>query len=153
VNTAAIENPSLIAEASRRFGAQCVVVSIDFRCDPDGTARVFTHGARERTDLTVLELAQRVVQDGAGELLLTDADRDGMGSGLNVEVCAAVAERVGVPIILGGGCGRAEHFVDGFRLGNAEAVAAGTFFSFRDQNPIQTRAHVKNAGIAVRMET
>jgi cyclase len=153
VNTAAIEDLPLIAEASKRFGAQCVVVSIDFRCEAAGVAQVYAHGARERTEFTVLELARRVVDAGAGELLLTDADRDGTGEGLNHQVCAAVADRVDIPIILSGGCGRAEHFVDGFKLGHAEAVSAGTFFCFRDQNPIQTRAHVKNAGVPVRMET
>jgi len=153
VNTAAIEDLPLIVEASKRFGAQCVVVSIDFRCDQHGTAHVYAHGARDRTPLTVLELAERVVDAGAGEILLTDADRDGTGQGLNHQVCAAVAERLSIPIILSGGCGRAEHFVEGFRLGQAEAVSAGTFFCFRDQNPIQTRAHVKNGGVPVRMET
>jgi cyclase len=153
VNTAAIEDGPLIAEASKRFGAQCVVVSIDFRMQPDGTARVYSHGASKATSFEVVELARRVADLGAGELLLTDADRDGTGSGLNHVICAAVADSVGIPVILSGGCGRAEHFVEGFKLGHAEAVSAGTFFSFRDQNPIQARAHVQNAGIPIRMET
>ena len=153
INTAALANPELISRAAERFGAQCVVVSIDFRRDASGTARVFRSQAREATDLTVVEWAVQAVRAGAGELLLTDADRDGTGQGLNVEVGRQVAGEVAVPVILSGGCGLAEHFVEGMREGGAEAVAAGTFFCFRDQNPIQTRAHIRNAGISIRMET
>ncbi|MGI9341892.1 MAG: HisA/HisF-related TIM barrel protein, partial [Gammaproteobacteria bacterium] len=79
--------------------------------------------------------------------------RDGEGGGLNVDIGRAVADAVSVPVILSGGCGRAEHFVDGFQHAHAEGVAAGTFFAFRDQNPMQTRAHIRNAGIPIRMET
>lgn len=153
INTSALATPDLISRAAERFGAQCVVVSIDFRVDADGTARVYHDHARQRSDLTVLEWAAQAVRAGAGELLLTDADRDGTGNGLNIELCRRVASEVDVPVILSGGCGLAEHFVEGMRSGGAEAVAAGTFFCFRDQNPIQTRAHIRNAGIPIRMET
>ena len=90
---------------------------------------------------------------GAGELLLSDVDRDGGGGGLSWAVAREVARSVAVPLILSGGCGLAEHFVEGFRDGLAEGVAAGTFFCFRDQNPMQTRAHIRNAGIPIRVET
>lgn len=153
INTAALTNPDLIASAADRFGAQCVVVSIDFRIDPSGKPRVHVASAQQPTQLEVLEWATRAADAGAGELLLTDADRDGTGGGLNTAVCCAVADAVSIPVIAAGGCGLAEHFVDGFLRGNAEAVAAGTFFCFRDQNPIQTRAHIRNAGIDIRMET
>ena len=85
--------------------------------------------------------------------MLCDADRDGSGAGLNTAVARAVVDAVEVPVTLSGGCGLAEHFVEGFRDAGAEAVAAGTFFSFRDQNPMQTRAHIRNAGIPIRTET
>lgn len=153
INSQAVAYPPLISEAARRFGAQCVVVSIDFRVDNSGVPRVYTEGARKRTDLDAVEFARRVADLGAGEILLTDADRDGRGEGLNHEVCARISDSVSIPVILSGGCGRAEHFIEGFKLGHAEAVAAGTFFAFRDQNPIQARAHVRNAGIPIRMET
>lgn len=153
INSQAVESPLLISEAARRFGAQCVVVSIDFRVDETGVPRVHTRAARERTDLDAVEFACRVAELGAGEILLTDADRDGRGEGLNHEVCARIADSVSIPVILSGGCGRAEHFIEGFKLGHAEGVSAGTFFAFRDQNPIQARAHVRNAGIPIRMET
>lgn len=153
INTQAMESPSLISEAAGRFGAQCVVVSIDFRMDAAGIPRVFIEGARRPTDIDAVDYARRVAELGAGEILLTDADRDGRGEGLNHAVGARVAESVPIPVILSGGCGRAEHFIEGFILGHAEAVSAGTFFAFRDQNPIQARAHVRNAGIPIRMET
>ncbi len=153
INTQAVETPALISEAARRFGAQCVVVSIDFRTDESGVPRVHVDGAKRATAHDAVQFAMRVAELGAGEILITDADRDGTGEGLNHEVCARIAERVPIPVILSGGCGRAEHFIEGFARGHAEAVSAGTFFALRDQNPIQTRAHVRNAGIPIRMET
>jgi cyclase len=153
INTAALDSRHLISAAAARFGSQCVVVSIDFRVNADGRAHVCRNGARERQQLEAFEWALAVAKAGAGEILLTDADRDGRGTGLNTGVCREIADAVPIPVILSGGCGLAEHFVEGFAIGHAEAVAAGTFFCFRDQNPIQARAHIRNAGIPIRMET
>ena len=153
INTAALDTPQLISEAAERFGAQCVVVSIDFRVDTVGHAIVHRAHAQQPMEFTVLEWAQRAAAAGAGELLLTDADRDGQGNGLNCVTAREVSAAVPIPVILSGGCGRAEHFVEGFARGGAEAVAAGTYFCLRDQNPMQTRAHIRNAGIPIRMET
>ncbi len=151
INSIALSQPDFISEAASRFGAQCVVVSIDFRTDATGRAVVFNGQDKKLSQLDVVEWAQQVVQAGAGEILLTDMDKDGLGSGLNYEVGHAVAKAVSVPVILSGGCGLVEHFVEGFKLGGVEAVAAGTFFSFRDQNPMQLRAHLKNEDISIRM--
>lgn len=153
INTAGLDRPELISEAASRFGTQCVVVSIDFRVDADGACRVVRDHAARPAGRDLVAWALEVVERGAGELLLTDAGRDGTGAGLNVAAIRAVAERVAVPVIASGGCGLAEHFVEGFRDGLAEGVSAGTFFCFRDQNPMQTRAHIRNAGIAIRLET
>lgn len=153
VNTAAFASIELVTRAANRFGAQCVVVSIDVRTDSDAVVRVYKDNARTPTTLAAATWAKQLAQAGAGEILLTDADRDGRGTGLNHAVCRSVVEAVEVPVILSGGCGRAEHFVEGFLRGGAEAVAAGTYFCFRDQNPIQARAHIRNAGIPIRMET
>jgi cyclase len=153
INSLALSQPELISEAANRFGAQCVVVSIDFRTDALGRTRVYANHARDDAGHDVVEWAARVAGSGAGEILLTDADRDGQGEGLNCAVGRQVTEAVSIPVILSGGCGRAEHFVEGFTSGGAEAVAAGTYFCFRDQNPMQTRAHIRNAGIPIRMET
>lgn len=153
INTTALDDPLLITNAAQRFGAQCVVLSIDFRTFDGGRAVVMRDRAAMSTNKDVIAWAREAVDRGAGEILLTDADRDGTGVGLNIEIARAVADEVSVPVILSGGCGRADHFVDGFKLGRAEGIAAGTFFSFRDQNPMQTRAHIRNAGVSIRMET
>ena len=154
INAAAVSRPALITQAAGRFGAQCVVVSIDFRYDADRQQNVvFTHKASANTGLEVVAWARQAVLLGAGEILLTDADRDGQGVGLNVALGREVAEAVDVPVILSGGCGVAQHFIEGFQEGGAEAIAAGTFFCFRDQNPMQTRAHVRSAGIPIRTGT
>jgi cyclase len=153
INTFALDDPAAISAAASRFGAQCVVVSIDFRTDPSGRAVVCRDRAQRMLDLDVVAWAREVAARGAGELLLCDADRDGAGAGLNTAVARAVVDAVDIPVTLSGGCGLAEHFVEGFLDAGAEAVAAGTFFCFRDQNPIQTRAHIRNAGIPIRTET
>jgi imidazole glycerol-phosphate synthase subunit HisF len=153
INTAAVENPELIAEAARVFGAQCVVLSIDFRRSPDGRGHVWTRGGKKDAGLDLVEWAREGERRGAGEILLTSIDRDGTGKGLDVEATRRVAESVSVPVITSGGCGLASHFVEGFVSGKADAVSAGTFFSFKDQNPMQTRAHIRNAGIPIRLHT
>ena len=113
VNSAAIRNPSLITEAAGRFGAQCVVISIDFR-DSGGRPEVCMDRGGTLTGLDPVAWARDAVRRGAGEVLLCDIDRDGSGAGLNLHVGAQVAEAVDVPVILSGGCGRAEHLVEGF---------------------------------------
>ncbi len=154
INAAAVSSPELITRAAERFGAQCVVVSIDFRYDAVRQQNVvFTHRASLNTGLEVVAWARQAAAAGAGEILLTDADRDGQGCGLNVALGREVADAVDVPVILSGGCGVAQHFIEGFQEGGAEAIAAGTFFCFRDQNPMQTRAHVRSAGIPIRIGT
>jgi cyclase len=152
INTSAVEMPTLITEAANRFGAQCVVVSIDFK-EHDGAALVFTHGGKQATSYNPVEWAQQAVELGAGEILLTSIDRDGTRKGLDIATTRRVAEAVSVPVIAAGGCGVAMDFVNGFLEGRADAVSAGTFFCFQDQNPMQTRAHISNAGIPIRLHT
>jgi cyclase len=153
VNSEALRRPALIGAAAQRYGAQCVVVSIDFRAGAQGRPEVMIDRAATPTGRTPADWAREAVDRGAGEIFLCDADRDGAGGGLNWEVCAEIAGSVPVPVIVSGGCGLADHFVRGFLQGRAEGVAAGTFFCFRDQNPMQTRAHIRNAGVPIRMET
>jgi cyclase len=153
INTAALDQPELIGVAAARYGAQCVIVSVDFRCGDDGRPVVMREHAAKSTGRGLLDWCREAVDRGAGELLISDADRDGGGQGLHIEIAAELSAEVKVPVIFSGGCGRAEHFSDGFLLGGVEGVAAGTYFCFRDQNPMQTRAHIRNAGVAIRMET
>lgn len=151
VNTAAVENPDLIHAASSSFGAQCVVLSIDYRKDGDGRYRVWIRGGKVATDLDPVALAVEGERRGAGEILLTSIDHDGMRCGLDLELTRRVTESVSLPVITSGGCGLAAHFVDGFLVGQADAVSAGTYFCFKDENPMQTRAQINNAGIPIRL--
>ena len=153
VNSAAVHQQGLIEEASRVFGAQCVVVSIDFKVMQDGTPRVYTHGGKRETSLNAVEWAVEAQKRGAGEILLTSIDRDGTHKGLDIEITRQVTRAVNIPVIAAGGCGLASHFSEGFLEGGADAVSAGTFFSSKDQNPMQTRAHIRNAGIPIRLHT
>ena len=153
INTAAIETPDLINNAANRFGKQCVVVSIDYKKDVDGNYNVFIRGGKEKTILDPVSWASECEKRGAGEILITAIDNDGKREGLNNDLCSEISEKVSIPVITAGGCGLASHFIDGFRIGKADAVSAGTFFCFQDQNPMQTRAHIKNADIPIRIFT
>lgn len=153
INRAAVENPDLIAAAASRFGAQCVVVSIDYRVDEAGRPQVYTDHAATPTGLDPVAHARRAAELGAGEILLTNADRDGTSAGIDVALLREVADAVPIPVIASGGCGRAADFAEALGEGHAEGIAAGTFFCFRDQSPMQVRAHIKNAGIPIRVET
>lgn len=151
INSAAAKTPDLINEASDVFGAQCVVLSIDYRTAENGNSRVWIHGGRIETELDPVAWAVEGEKRGAGEILLTSIDRDGMRCGLDLDLIRRVAEAVSIPVIASGGCGAASHFVEGFQLGKADAVAAGTYFCFKDENPMQTRSQIRNAGIPIRM--
>ncbi|MDC4205801.1 MAG: imidazole glycerol phosphate synthase cyclase subunit [Candidatus Manganitrophus sp.] len=151
INTAAVETPDLINNAAEVFGAQCVVLSIDCRSEKEGGFRVWINGGRIKTDLDPVAWAIEGEKRGAGEILLTSIDCDGMRCGLDLELTRRVAEAVSIPVIASGGCGAAAHFVEGFQMGRADAVAAGTYFCFKDENPMQTRSQIRNAGIPIRM--
>jgi cyclase len=153
VNTGAVETPDLIDQASATFGAQCVVLSIDYRQDRNGQYHVWTRGGTVNTGLNPIKWAMKGEKRGAGEILLTSIDRDGTRGGLDVEMTRSVVENVSIPVITSGGCGLAAHFVEGFLIGKADAVSAGTYFCFKDENPMQTRAQIKNAGIPIRLHT
>jgi cyclase len=149
INTSAVANPQLISEGSRLFGAQCIVVSIDYRAR-DGWYEVFTHGGTVATGLDVCTHAARMVERGAGELLLTSIERDGTMAGYDLDITRTVADMVDVPVIVSGGAGTLQHLADGLRDGHASAVAVGSLFHFTDQSPIKARAFLRVAGIHVR---
>src|SRR5262249_28130482 len=126
INTAAINDPQLIAEASRKFGAQCIVVAIDAKRVPaaDGAAahfELFTHGGRRATGLDAVGFARKVAALGAGEILLTSMDRDGTGEGFDIDLTRAVADAVDIPVIASGGVGSLDHLIAGVRDGHASA--------------------------------
>jgi cyclase len=151
INTHAVNHPELITETSEKFGAQCVVVSIDFKKDEVGEYRVYINGGQTKTSYHPLDWALRAEKLGAGELLLCNISHDGMRGGLDLDIIKSISENSTIPIIASGGCGLAQHFVDGFLTGKADAIAAGSFFAHRDQNFMQTRSQIKNAGINIRI--
>ncbi len=127
INTAAVRRPELLTEAAERFGRQCVVASIDAAHSGDGSFTVFTRGGRTATSLDAVAWARECAERGAGEILLTSIDEDGRRSGYDLELTAAVARSVSVPVIASGGAGAAEHFRDAFHAGADAALAAGIF--------------------------
>lgn len=153
INSAAINNPSLINEASQIFGAQCVVVSIDYRKEADGSYLVYTDGGKTNTGLNPVSWALEAQRLGAGEILLTSIDHDGMRNGMDNFLNRQVCEAVSIPVIVSGGCSLPQHFIDAVKEGKGDAVAAGTFFAFKDQSFMQVRSHIRNAGIDIRVYT
>jgi len=154
INTSAVENPALVEATSGRYGSQCIVVAIDARrrdgSDSTGGWEVFTHGGRRPSGLDAIEWARRVVQLGAGEILLTSMDRDGTRAGFDLELTRAVADAVPVPVIASGGVGTLQHLADGVTLGGADAVLAASIFHFGEFTVQQAKEYLAARGIAMR---
>ncbi len=151
LNTSAIKDPQLIAAASNRFGAQCIVVAIDARREPDGQSwRVFTHGGRNPTELNAVAWAKQAVELGAGEILLTSMDCDGMKTGYDCPLTRAVSDAVTVPVIASGGAGELSHFADALDHGRASAVLAASLFHFGTLTIPQVKDYLAAKGVPVR---
>lgn len=152
-NTAAVENPDLIAAGADAFGAQCVVVAIDAKLREDGSGwNVWTYGGRKDTGLDVVDWAAKVVERGAGEILLTSMDRDGAKIGYDIPLLQAVTGAVSVPVIASGGAGKTEHLVEAARDGHAAAVLAASIFHFGEISIGEAKRAMAQAGIAVRLD-
>jgi len=149
VNSAAAENPALIGEAAARFGAQCVVVAIDARAGAPGKWEVFTHGGRKATGLDAVDYARQAASLGAGEILLTSMDRDGVRTGYDLALTRAVAEAVRIPVIASGGAGAPEHFVEAAREG-ASGLLAASVFHFGALTIAEVKRALAEAGLFVR---
>lgn len=151
LNTAAIKNPDLIRQASERFGAQCIVVAIDAKREPDGKSwRVYTHGGRNPTELDAEAWAQQAVELGAGEILLTSMDCDGMKTGYDVSLTRTISDAVGVPIIASGGAGELSHFAEALDAGRASAVLAASLFHFGELTVSQVKDYLAEHDVPVR---
>jgi imidazole glycerol-phosphate synthase subunit HisF len=150
LNTVACETPEFVDESATRFGAQCVVASIDVRRDRDGEYSVFTHCGTRATGRKPVPWARELEARGAGEILLTSIERDGTMSGYDLRVTEMVAAAVGVPVIASGGCGSYQHMVDVIRDAGASAVAAASMFHFTEQTPAGAKQALHEAGIPVR---
>jgi cyclase len=150
INTAAVQNPDLVREASAIVGNQCIVVAIDAK-KSGASWEVYTHGGRKATGLDVVDWAKRMQAAGAGEILLTSMDRDGTRDGFDVQLTRAVADAVGVPLIASGGVGTLEHLAEGVVTGGADAVLAASVFHFGDFTVRQAKEHMRARGIEVRL--
>jgi imidazole glycerol-phosphate synthase subunit HisF len=151
VNTAAVENPDVISDIASEFGAQCVVCAIDAKWDQDTSSWVvYLHGGRTRTDLNVIDWAQRAVSLGAGEILLTSMDRDGTRDGFDIALTKAVTDAVSVPVIASGGVGELSHLADGIIDGGATGVLAASIFHFGEHTVGEAKKLMAERGIRVR---
>jgi len=150
INTAAVQNPDLVREASSIVGCQCIVVAIDAKKN-GASWEVYTHGGRRATGLDALDWARRMESAGAGEILLTSMDRDGTREGFDLGLTRSVAEAVGVPVIASGGVGKLEHMAEGVIEGRADAVLAASVFHFGDFSLRQAKEHMRSRGIEVRL--
>jgi cyclase len=155
INTAAVFNPEFVKQAAQRFGSQCIVVAIDAKqVSAEGEAlrwEIFTHGGRKPTGIDAVEWAQRMVNYGAGEILLTSMDRDGTRDGFDLALTRAVSEAVDVPVIASGGVGNLDHLADGVIDGKADAVLAASIFHFGEYTVGQAKQHMADRGIEVRL--
>jgi len=150
VNTAAIHNPDLVAQAARAFGSQCVVVAIDAKQDGPGRWRVYTHGGRNPTERDAVAWAAEVARLGAGEILLTSMDADGTCDGYDIALTAAVSGAVSIPVIASGGAGELSHLADVLDRGRADAVLAASIFHFGKFRISQAKDFLAAEGIPVR---
>jgi len=151
MNTAAVTNPQLVADASAKVGAQCIVVAIDAKQTAPGKWEVFTHGGRKNVGLDAIAWAKQVAALGAGEILLTSMDRDGTKSGFDLALTRAVADAVDIPVIASGGVGNLQHLADGVSEGRADAVLAASIFHYGEYTVRQAKEFMRARGIEVRL--
>jgi len=156
INTAAVNDPDFVARGAEKFGSQCIVVAIDAKRtsvpgEPEGW-QIFTHGGRKATGLDAIAFARTVTARGAGELLVTSMDRDGMRSGYDLALTRAIADAVSVPVIASGGVGGLDDLVAGVRDGHASAVLAASIFHFGQHSVAEAKAHMAAAGLAMRRD-
>jgi len=160
INSAAVTNPEFVREASEKFGAQCIVVAIDAKRiagsgelgDVDNKWEIFTHGGRKPTGIDAVEWAIKMADYGAGEILLTSMDRDGVKTGFDLGVTRAVSDAVNIPVIASGGVGNLEHLAEGVTLGHADAVLAASIFHFGEYTVQEAKQHMNDAGIVMRLD-
>ena len=150
INTAAVQNPEMIIESSKKFGSQCIVVAIDAKKNSNKW-EVFTHGGRNNTNIDAIEFAKKMEESGAGELLVTSMDRDGTQIGYDNELMFKISSTVNIPVIASGGVGNLDHLVDGIRLGNASAVLAASIFHYGTHSINEAKQYLNSKGIPIRI--
>ena len=150
INTAAVQNPEVIIESSKKFGSQCIVVAIDAKKNGNKW-EVFTHGGRNNTNIDAIKFAKKMEDNGAGELLVTSMDRDGTQIGYDNDLMFKISSTVNIPVIASGGVGNLDHLVDGIRLGNASAVLAASIFHYGTHSINEAKQYLNLKGIPVRI--
>ena len=150
INTAAVQNPKMIIESSKKFGSQCIVVAIDAKKNGNKW-EVFTHGGRNNTNLDAIEFAKKMEDSGAGELLVTSMDRDGTQIGYDNDLMLKISSTLNIPVIASGGVGSLDHLVDGIKLGKASAVLAASIFHYGKHSIQEAKQYLDSKGIPVRI--
>mgnify|MGYP003947408589 FL=1 len=150
INTAAVKNPDVIIESSKKFGSQCIVVAIDAKKNNEKW-EVFTHGGRNKTGIDALDFAKKMEDCGAGELLVTSMDRDGTQVGYDIDLMSKISTIVNIPIIASGGVGNLDHLVDGIEKGKASAVLAASIFHYGKHSIKEAKEYLDSKGIPVRI--
>ena len=150
INTAAVQNDSVVSESSKQFGSQCIVVAIDAKKKGE-MWEVFTHGGRNKTGINALEFAKKMEDSGAGELLVTSMDRDGTQLGYDIDLMSKISSTVNIPVIASGGVGNLDHLVDGIKLGNANAVLAASIFHYGKYTIKEAKEYLKSKNVLVRL--
>ena len=150
INTAAINNPEFVREASQKFGVQCTVVAIDAKSAGTDRFEIFTHGGRKETGIDAIKWAKRMAEYGAGEILLTSMDRDGTKQGFNTLLTRAVSDAINIPVIASGGAGTLDHLYEGIVDGHASAVLAASIFHFGTFSIAEAKQHLLSRGVQVR---
>ncbi len=153
INTAAVENPDFIKEASDKFGSQCIVVAVDAKATDNASSswEVVTYGGRKRTGMDVIDWVNKVQENGAGEILLTSMDRDGTKQGFDNNLTKAVSSSVPIPVIASGGVGTLQHLVDGIKEGGAEAVLAASIFHYSEFSIQEAKEAMLKSGLEIRV--
>ena len=150
INTAAVQNPDVVIQSSKKFGSQCIVVAIDAKKN-DNKWEIYTHGGRTSTGIDAVEFASNMERNGAGELLITSMDRDGTQIGYDIDLMLAISSRVNIPVIASGGVGELEHLVEGIKNGKASAVLAASIFHYGKHSIKEAKEYLNSKGIPVRI--
>lgn len=150
INSSAVRNPQIINEMSQEFGSQCIVVAIDTKLY-DGQSRVHTHGGKRPTDIDTFEWAKEVEERGAGEILLTSMNHDGVKQGFADDILSKISSSLSIPVIASGGAGRMEHFYDTFTYGKSDAGLAASIFHFKEIGIVELKQYLKERNIPVRL--
>ena len=150
INTAAVKNPEVVKDSSKKFGSQCIVVAIDAKRSGNKW-EIFTHGGRNKTGIDAIQFSKKMEESGAGELLVTSMDRDGTQVGYDIELMSKISSNVNIPVIASGGVGNLDHLVDGIKLGNASAVLAASIFHYGKYSIKEAKEYLDSKGIPVRI--